>query len=69
MNVKQIFMISIYNEVSDVSISKAQQLDTCIEIRNEINQEEVKKLIDKDFSSIKNIDWHNSPKVADKQVL
>lgn len=55
--------------MSEVSRSKAQQLDTSIEIHNEINQLEVKKLIDKDFSSIKNIDWQNPPKVVDKYVL
>ena len=52
-----------------MSISKAQQLDTHAEIYNEINQLEVKKLIDKDFSCIKSIDWGNTPKeqVAIKQ--
>lgn len=69
MNAKQIYMIAIYSEMSEVSRSKAQQLDTSIEIHNEINQLEVKKLIDKDFSSIKNIDWQNPPKVVDKYVL
>ena len=37
-------------------------MDTHAEIYNEINQLEVKKLIDKDFSCIKSIDWGNTPK-------
>ena len=55
-------MMTIYSEISEMSISKAQQLDTHAEIYNEINQLEVKKLIDKDFSCIKSIDWGNTPK-------
>ena len=47
--------MTIYSEISEMSISKAQQLDTHAEIYNEINQLEVKKLIDKDFSCIKSI--------------
>ncbi len=63
-------MITIYGEISEVPTSKAQQLDACAEIRNEINHLEMKKLIDKDFSSIKSIDWHNPPKkVVDKFTL
>lgn len=46
-------MITIYGEISEVPTSKAQQLDACAEIQNEINQLEMKKLMDKDFSSIK----------------
>ena len=55
-------MMTIYSEISEMSISKAQQLDTHAEIYTEINQLEVKKLIDKDFSCIKSIDWGNTPK-------
>ena len=57
--------MTIYSEISEMSISKAQQLDTHAEIYNEINQLEVKKLIDKDFSCIKSIDWGNTPKDDD----
>ena len=38
-------MMTIYSEISEMSISKAQQLDTHAEIYNEINQLEVKKLL------------------------
>ena len=38
-------MITIYGEISEVPTSKAQQLEACAEIQNEINQLEIKKLI------------------------
>lgn len=56
-------MITIYGEISKVPTSKAQQLDACVETQNEINQLEIKKLIDKDFSGIKSINWRHTDDV------
>ena len=50
-------MITIYSEKSEVPTSKAQQLSEHAKVYNESYQLEVKKLIDKDFSCVKNIDW------------
>lgn len=57
-------MMTIYSEIQEKPISNAQRLDKSTEVYNEveINQLEVKKLIDKDFSCIKSIDWYNTPK-------
>lgn len=55
-------MMTIYSEIQEEPISIANQLDNATENYNEINQLEVKKLIDRDFSCIKNINWYNISK-------
>lgn len=69
MNAKQISMIAIYSEISEVSISKAQQLETHNKMYNEKHQLEVKKLIDKDFDRIKSINWCNTSVETNKYSM
>lgn len=55
-------MMTIYSEIQEEPRAIAHQLDKATEVYNEINQLEVKKLIDRDFSCVKSIDWYNIPK-------